>query len=97
MFKEYTITENGSSKGNIISQPFKIMVHAMNYSSNENEAAGKLTLGICTLNSIDFTCENDDIKNVETFALPGMGSSKTADLANSIEVLLEEKYPGNWS
>jgi hypothetical protein len=31
------------------------------------------------------------------FELPVMTSSKNSDLAATVEVLLEEKYPGNWS
>ena len=90
MIKEYTITQNGSSNGNIISAPFKVKVHTIQYSK-------KITLGICTCNSQGIDCDNDDLEIIQEFDLPSMSSSKNVDLATTIEVLLEEKYPGNWS
>jgi hypothetical protein len=90
MIKEYTITVDGLSNGNVIAQPFKVKIHAMQYGT-------KLTLGTCTCNSEDVECINDDIENTPIFDFPVITTSKQADLAATIEVLLEEKYPGNWS
>ena len=90
MIKEYTVTTNGSSNGNVIAQPFKVKIHAMQYGE-------VLTIGACTCNANDVECDNDDIQKTEKYDLPVLSSSKNADLSNTIEVLLEEKYPGNWS
>lgn len=93
--KTYTITQNGSSNGNIISQPFTIEVHSMIY--RDSEDAQRLDISVCTKNGSDVPCNNDDIPNVTSYDLPIMSSSKNADLTATIEVLLEEKYPGKWS
>jgi len=90
MIKEYTITVDGLSNGNVITQPFKVKVYAMQYEK-------VLTIGTCTCNANDVECDNDDVQKTEKYDLPALSSSKNADLSNTIEVLLEEKYPGNWS
>jgi len=90
--KIYTITQDGLSNGNVISQPFKIHVHNMNYGN-----LGQLAVISCTENSSDKPCSNDDIRSTEYFDMPDMSSSKNNDLTNTFELLLEEKYPGKWS
>lgn len=95
MYKEYEITVNGKSNGNVILAPFKIMVHSMNY--NAIDGFNKLKVASCTCNSLEKNCANDDIKSVEEFDLPVISTSKNADLVATFEALLEEKYPGNWS
>jgi len=93
--KTYTITQNGSSNGNAIAQPFTIEVHMMIY--RDNEAGSRLDISVCTKNGGDDPCDNDDIPNVTSYDLPAMSTSKNNDLSNTLEVLLEEKYPGKWS
>jgi len=93
MLKKYTITQNGLSNGNEIHSPFEIMVTQMIYNSNTS----KLVLAVCTCNNEGVPCDNDDIANILNYDLPSLSSTKSTDLKNSIEVLLEETYPGNWS
>jgi len=103
--KVYTITENGSSNGNVISQPFTIEVHQISYvSDGQLDAEGNpieyMAVSACTKNGAGECCANDDISDYNHFeTLPGMGSSKNADLAsaNNFESLLEAAYPGKWS
>lgn len=89
--KEYTITVDGSSHENVIKAPFKIMVNDINYNGS------KMVLGTCTCPSVGVNCHNDDVDSILINELPEMSSSKNADLSATIEVLLESKYPGNWS
>ena len=91
MIKEYTITTNGLSDGNVITQPFKIEVKMIQYHSDS------FTLELCTCNSIGKNCVNDDIKDILQFDLPPMSSSKNADLSSTLEVALQAAYPGAWS
>jgi hypothetical protein len=90
MIKEYTITTNGMSKGNVITAPFKVQVNVMDYKN-------VLKVCVCTVNGTNVVCDNDDITGVLTYGLPALTSSKEADLTATIEVLLEEVYPGAWS
>jgi hypothetical protein len=93
--KTYTITTDGMSNGNVIAQPFTIKVEQMIYA--DNEYASKLIVSLCTMNGSDCVCANDDIPSQNKFELPVMTSSKNSDLAATVEVLLQEVYPGNWS
>lgn len=95
MYKEYEITQDGLSNGNAIVQPFQVKVHAMNY--NSIPGFSKLKVGTCTCKVDGQNFVNDDISNVLEFDLPAITTSKNADLVATIEVLLEEKYPGNWA
>jgi hypothetical protein len=93
--KIYTITQNGSSDGNVIASPFTIEVHQMTYFSEDN--LEYVLIETCTKNGSDKLCANDDINVEQEYALPAMGASKNADLTATLEVTLQEKYPGNWS
>ena len=90
MIKTYTITIEGLSDGNTISAPFEIVVKTLKYEQD---------LKICafTINEAGKMCKNDDVKDVLSFDLPEITSNKSGDLASTIEVLLEEVYPGKWS
>ena len=91
MLASYTITQNGTSNGNIISQPFTIEVHNMYYRSD------RLDVLSCTKNGSDVACVNDDIADALSFDLPAMSSSKNADLTATFETALTAAYGGNWS
>jgi hypothetical protein len=93
--KTYTITTDGISNGNVIAQPFTIKVEQMLYTENQFQTA--LIVSLCTMNGSDCVCANDDIPSQNKFELPVMTSSKNSDLAATVEVLLQEVYPGNWS
>jgi hypothetical protein len=93
--KTYTITTDGSSSGNVIAQPFTITVTSMNY-IDEN-GISRLQIGTCCENSLGNHCVNDDVAPVLNYDLPSMSASKNADLAATLEVLLQEVYPDNWS
>jgi hypothetical protein len=93
--KTYTITTDGSSNGNLIAQPFTIEVVGMNY-IDEN-GISKLIVSTCCENQSGNHCVNDDVAAVLNYELPVMSSSKNADLAATLEVLLEQVYPGAWS
>jgi len=91
----YTITQNGSSNGNVIAQPFTIEIHSLLYITESN--VEKLNIVSCTKNGSDEPCHNDDIDGSLNFELPGMGSSKNADLTATFETALTAAYGGNWS
>ena len=93
--KTYTITQNGSSNGNVIAQPFTINVHKI----EQIDANGLLAtrVSVCTKNGSGDVCENDDIASSKNYDLQSMGSSKNNDLVNTLEVDLEAAYPGKWS
>tara|TARA_R110000751_G_scaffold46884_5_gene105092 strand:+ start:2006 stop:2278 length:273 start_codon:yes stop_codon:yes gene_type:complete len=90
MIKIYTITTDGLSNGNVIEAPFEIQVDTMQYSTD-------LKICACTKNAAGVMCDNDDVSGVLTFELPSMTTGKVTDLAATIEVLLEEVYPGSWA
>lgn len=96
MLKSYTITQDGKSKGNTISQPFTIEVHKMDYISAHQSGINKLVVHTCTINGGNHSCSNDDIESVFVTDLPVMSSSKNSDLSD-FETVLQEKYPNNWS
>lgn len=103
--KTYTVTVNGASNGNVISQPFTIELHQLSYVSDgtldaEGNPITYMAVSSCTKNGGGNDCANDDIANYNQFALPAMTSSKNADLAatDSFEDLLDAAYGvGNWS
>lgn len=94
MLKTYTITQNGSSNGNVIAQPFTIELHKICYV--DKDGVSRMEVHSCTKNGSSEECANDDIASFKGYALPGMGSSKNADLSG-FEADLEAAYPGNWS
>lgn len=96
MLKSYTITQNGSSNGNTIEQPFTIEIHKMDYIAVHQSGVNKLLIHTCTKNGSEHSCKNDDIENVVSVELPVMTSSKNSDLS-AFETILEDKYSGNWS
>jgi hypothetical protein len=96
MLKSYTITQEGKSNGNAITQPFTIEVLKMNYYGVDNMGVEQLEIHSCTKNGFGIVCHNDDIEAVVVVPLPAMTSSKNSDLSE-FESLLQEKYPDNWS
>jgi hypothetical protein len=72
-----------------------VKVHDVNYTSNPGFS--KMKIGTCTCKDDSKYFINDDIPNVLEFDLPVITTSKNADLVSTLEVLLEEKYPGNWT
>lgn len=104
MLAKYTVTQNGLSNGNVIVQPFTIEVHAMGYRSEEvldSEGSpvveSDVSLAVCTKNGSDEACDNDDIPNRKTYAMPAMSATKDADLTATIEADLTAAYGANWS
>jgi len=96
--KEYTITTNGNSNGNVIAAPFKIMINNINNSKNGNPATDKMVVSVCTCNNAGTPCENDVFPTgIATYDLQSMASSDNAKLAATVELALEAAYPGAWS
>lgn len=96
MLKSYTITQEGKSNGNAITQPFNIEVLKMNYFGVSDSGVEQLEIHSCTKNGLGEACYNDDIEAVVVVPLPAMTSSKNSDLSE-FESLLQEKYPDSWS
>jgi hypothetical protein len=96
MLKTYTITQEGKSNGNTISNPFTIEIHKMDYVSAHNSEVNQLVVHTCTKNGSNHNCSNDDIESVFVTNLPAMTSSKNSDLSD-FETMLQEKYPNNWA
>ncbi len=94
MLASYTITQNGSSNGNVIAQPFIIEVQNLYYRGGDNN---RLDVVSCTKNGSDVACANDDISNSLSFDLPIMSASKNADLTATFETALTAAYGANWS
>lgn len=95
MLKTYEITQEGKSNGNVIAPPFKIRVESLDYETRL--PIPMLILRTSTHSQFSDNLPNDDVANALKFDLPEMSSSKNKDLQETIELLLEEKYPGNWS
>jgi hypothetical protein len=96
--KEYTITTDGSSNGNAIAAPFKIMVNNINNSKTGNPASDKMVISVCTCNAEGIPCQNDVFPTgIVNYELQSMASSDNAKLAATIETDLEAAYPGAWS
>ena len=96
MLKEYSVTVNGSSNGNVIAQPFTISVHKIGYQSEEG-FDGNMSVTSCTKNATGDMCDNDNVKPTEILALPSMASSNNANMS-TFESLLNTVYGvGNWS
>jgi len=90
---EYIITVDGKSNKQIIEQPFRIKVMAM----VKLFSASKLNVHVYTVDSNDNVCKNDDISAYDTiFPLQPINDPDELQLQNTLEVVLEEKYPGNW-
>jgi hypothetical protein len=107
MLAKYTVTQNGSSEGNVIAQPFGIEIHRMDYGSvtragvdddgNPIEITEEgMSIVSCTKNGSDTPCDNDDIPQSKMYPLPAMGSSNNADLS-AFESDLTAAYGANWS
>lgn len=94
MLATYTITQNGSSNGNVIAQPFTVEVTKLTYME---EPSSNLVVYSCCKNQANEHCGNDDIAGVLVFDLPAMSSSKNADLTATFETALTAAYGGNWS
>lgn len=95
MLKTYEITQEGKSNGNIIASPFKIKIITMRYETIAS--FNNLILTISTCSEFSDNLPNDDIPVNLIFDLPEIGSSKNNDLQETFEIILEEKYSGNWS
>ena len=95
MLKTYEITQEGKSNGNVIAPPFKIMVTSLDYETRL--PLPMLILKTSTHSQFSNNLPNDDVANSLKFDLPDMASSKNKDLQETIEILLQEKYPGNWA
>ena len=93
--KTYTITQNGSSNGNVIAQPFTIEVCKIEQINVNGVEATRVST--CTKNGNGDICDNDDIPAYKDYDLQPMTSSKNNDLVNTLEADLNSAYPGSWS
>ena len=96
MLKEYSVTVNGSSNGNVIAQPFTIVIHKIEY-TDQVDINQSMVVSSCTKNATGDMCDNDNVKSTEVFDLPAMTSSNNANMS-AFEALLDTVYGvGNWS
>ena len=94
-YQDYIIDTEGSSNGNVLATGFKISVCKMHF--NSDQFGDELLLEAMTFNVSGDQCANDDIPNNQVYSLPLISKTNATNLVNSIEVLLQDKYPDNWS
>ena len=93
--KTYTITKNGISNGNIISQPFTIEVHEIRDLSTEDNSI--TIVNVCTKNGSENACSNDEIKDFNHYELQGISKTNSKKLIDTFEIELTNVYGSNWS
>jgi len=97
--KKYKITQQGKSNGNIIESPFTVTVTGiLKGTPAKGRMEDEMNIFVCTCNSHGIDCANDDLTPSDLkFVLQPITDNDEEQLKNTLEVVLENKYPGNWS